>query len=110
MYVTADRKDFLRTYHDLPRGSIKDAVDGAIASLKKDLLVGEHIRHAQIPRYYKQRHNVQVLYRIALPQYWRLIYTLQTFAEGEKPTAMLLELMDHDTYNKRFGYFKRRSG
>jgi hypothetical protein len=109
MDVRGDRKDFLCTYASLPNGPIKNAVDEIIQSLKNDFIVGEHVKHDRIPQYYRLRHNVQVLYRVALPQYWRLIYTLQTFTEGEKPKALLLELLNHDMYNKRFGYFKKRS-
>lgn len=110
MDVSGDRKDFLRIYENLPNGPIKNAVDEIIRSLKNDLIVGEHVKHGQIPQYYKHRHNVQSLYRVGLPQHWRLIYTLQTFTQGERPNALLLELMNHDLYNKKFGYFKKRSG
>ena len=110
MDVRGDKKDFLQTYENLPKGSIKNAVGEIIQSLKNDSIVGKHVKHEQIPQYYKQRHNVQVLYRVALPQRWRLIYTFQTFVKGEKPKVLLLELMDHDMYNKRFGYFKKKSG
>ena len=110
MNVRGDKKDFLLTYENLPKGPIKNALDEVIQALKNDSIIGEHVKHEQIPNYYKQRHNVQVLYRVALPQSWRLIYTFQTFAKGEKPKVLLLELMDHNRYNKRFGYFKKKSG
>lgn len=110
MDVRGDRKDFFLIYENLPNGPIKNAVNDIIQSLKDDLITGEHVRHYQIPQYYKRRHNVQSLYRVELPQHWRLIYTLQTFTQGERPVALLLELMNHDLYNKRFGYFKKRSG
>ena len=109
MDVRGDKKDFLPIYENLLEGTIKNAVNEVIQGLKNDSIVGEHVRHEQIPDYYKQRHNVQVLYRVALPQHWRLIYTFQTFVKGEKPKVLLLELMDHNRYNKRFGYFKKRS-
>ena len=110
MDVRGDKKDFIPIYENLSKDAIKNKVDEIIQSLKNDSIVGEHIKHEQIPNYYKHRHNVQVLYRVALPNHWRLIYTFQTFAKGEKPKVLLLELMDHDSYNKRFGYFKKKSG
>ncbi len=109
MDVRGDRKDFLLIYKNLPKGTIKNVVDEIILDLKNGSIVGEHVKQEQIPHYYKKRHNVQVLYRIALPQHWRLVYTFQTFVKGKHPTILLLELMDHDSYNKRFGYFKKRS-
>jgi len=97
---------FLRAMSD---GPIKNTVKQVIQSLKNDSLPGEHLQKKQIPDYYKKRHGVQILYRVALPQRWRLIYTLLTLKKKEKPKAFLLELMDHDQYNKRFGYFKKKS-
>jgi hypothetical protein len=49
MDVSGDRKDFLRIYENLPNGPIKNAVDEIIQSLKNDLVVGEHVKHGQIP-------------------------------------------------------------
>ncbi|MFY9300415.1 MAG: hypothetical protein WAO91_04430 [Candidatus Nitrosotenuis sp.] len=63
----------------------------------------------QIPSYYITRHNVQILYRVKLPHHWRLIYTIITLHERTKPNALLLELPDHNKYDKRFGYFKKKS-
>ncbi len=109
MDVSGDKKDFNPIYASLPDGPIKNKVKEVIQSLKADSIVGEHLKKENIPSYYIERHKVQILYRVALPQRWRLIYTLLTLNEGEKPKALLLELMDHDKYNKRFGYFKRKS-
>lgn len=109
MDVNGDKRDFYTTFASLRDGPIKNTVEEIVESLKNDSVVGEHIPRQQIPQYYIKRHNAQVLYRIKLPQHWRLIYTILTFNEGDKPKAMLLELMDHDQYNKRFGYFKKKS-
>jgi hypothetical protein len=109
MDVVGDKRDFYPAYEDLPEGPIKNAVRQVIQSLKNNSIIGEHVQQKQIPRYYTHRHNIQTLYRVALPQQWRLSYTLHTFREGEKPRALLLEMMDHDQYNKRFGYFKKKS-
>ncbi|MGQ0795791.1 MAG: hypothetical protein ACT4N5_06385 [Nitrosopumilaceae archaeon] len=109
MEVRGDKKDFVHAYQNLSKGPIKNKINEIMQLLKNDSIVGDHVKHEQIPNYYKLRHNVQVLYRVALPQHWRLVYTFQTFVKGEKPKVLLLELMDHDTYNKRFGYFKKKS-
>jgi len=109
MDVSGYQRDFNLVYEALPNGPIKTAVQDVIQSLKNDSLPGEHVKRNQIPKYYIKRHGVQILYRIALPQHWRLIYTLLTLKKKEKPKAFLLELIDHDKYNKRFGYFKKKS-
>jgi len=109
MDVVGDKRDFLLAYQKLPNGLLKNAVKEIIRDIKNDSIVGEHVKRDQIPQYYVKRHNVQVLYRVALPQYWRLTYTVFTLNLGEPPKALLLELMSHDAYNKRFGYFKKKS-
>lgn len=109
MDVAGDKRDFNHVYDGIPQGPIKNAVNEIIQALKNDSIVGEHVLRSQIPQYYIQRHNVQTLYRVALPKQWRLIYTFHTFNEGQKPKVLLLELVDHDKYNKRFGYFKKSS-
>ncbi|MGI0092556.1 MAG: hypothetical protein ACREA8_00470 [Nitrosotalea sp.] len=109
MDVVGDKRDFNPAYESLSDGPIKNVVKEIINALKNDSIVGDHMRRNQIPQYYIRRHNIQILYRVPLPQQWRLIYTFHTFNEGEKPKALLLELMNHDEYNKRFGYFKKAS-
>jgi hypothetical protein len=107
MQVNGDKRDFYVVFSCLPDGAIKNAVNDTIKLLKSDHVIGQHISKSLIPKYYVKRHNVQILYRVKLPQHWRLVYTLLTVNEGDKPSALLLELMDHDKYNKRFGYFKK---
>jgi hypothetical protein len=109
MQVSGDKRDFNTIFVNLPNGAIKESVNDVIESLKNDSIVGEHLMKQQIPQYYIKRHNVQVLYRVKLAQHWRLVYTVLTFTEGDKPSALFLELMDHDQYNKRFDYFKKKS-
>ena len=109
MDVKGDKKDFQPTYENLTEGQIKNRVREIIQVLKNDKIVGEHVKRHQIPAYYVIRHKLQVLYVVDLPNYWRLTYTFQTFKDGEKPQALILELMDHVQYNKRFGYFKKKS-
>lgn len=108
MEIRADIKDFNKAYEKITDATIQKSVAQIITSLKNDILVGEHMRRQIIPKYYVKRHNIQTLYRVALPHRWRLIYSIQTFYENER-TALLLEIMDHKQYNKRFGYFKRKS-
>jgi len=107
--VSGDKRDFYDVFTSLPNGAIKNTVNDIIQLLKNDSIVGQHVIMQQIPKYYVKRHNAKILYLVELPQHWRLIYTLLTINEGDKPSALLLELMDHDQYNKRFGYFKKHS-
>lgn len=43
--------------------------------------------------------------RVELVGYWRLLYTL--IGEDVKIIAFILEFMDHEVYDKIFGYKKK---
>lgn len=56
----------------------------------------------QIPQYYLKKHDVNAVFKVDLPGYWRLIYGVVEI-HGEKK-ALIMEIFDHKRYNKRFGY------
>lgn len=109
MKLRAVQDDFVDVFNVLPDGPIKTAVEEAKNELKQDKIIGEHVKKKQIPKYYVTRHNIQVLYRYALPNRWRLTYSIIEFEVKGELSVLLLELMDHDHYNKRFGYYKKKS-
>ena len=103
MEVRGDPEDFMPIYTNLDEGPLLAAIDNVKTELQNNKIVPEHVKRNQIPKYYIRKHKVQTLYRVELPHYWRLIYTLLTFEDGEQG-ALLMEVFDHDAYNKRFGY------
>ncbi|MGI0058617.1 MAG: hypothetical protein ACREBJ_02515 [Nitrosotalea sp.] len=70
MDVVGDKRDFNPAYEGLSDGPIKNVVKEIINALKNDSIVGDHMRRNQIPQYYIRRHNIQILYRVPLPQQW----------------------------------------
>jgi len=77
---------------------------------KKELLkinpqAGIHIPKSLIPKLYKDKYDVNNLWKIDLSGYWRMIYTLRT-TEIEI-TNFVLDFLDHETYDKVFGYKKK---
>jgi hypothetical protein len=109
MELRAVKEDFLDVFDSLSDNVIKNAIKDVIESLKKDNIVGEHVKKNQIPKYYIKKYNIQILYRMALPKKWRLTYSIVEFEVGGEVGVLMLELMNHDKYNKRFGYYKKRS-
>lgn len=98
-----DPDDFIPIYNSLPKdGPLYKAIQETIHSLKSDTIVGIHLKQNQIPKYYLKKHDVNAVYKVDLPGYWRLIYGI-TAIHGEKK-AYFMELFDHEKYNKRFGY------
>ncbi|MCH7967059.1 MAG: hypothetical protein IIB02_06555 [Thaumarchaeota archaeon] len=109
MKLRAVQDDFVDVLDGLSDGPIKTAVQDTIADLKQDKILGEHVKKNQIPKYYITRHNIPILYRHALPNRWRLIYSIMEFEVKGELGVLMLELMDHNQYNKRFGYYKKKS-
>ncbi len=76
-----------------------------IELLKINPQAGFHIQKSLIPRLYKDKYDVNNLWKIDLSGYWRMIYTLKT---GEvEITNFILDFLDHGTYDKVFGYEKK---
>lgn len=87
-----------------------DAIDSVKQKLEKsDQPLGIHHKNMNIPEYYKKRYDLQVLYHFEMPEDHRLMYTIRKSPSGGGKEALFLELITHNEYNKRFGYFKKRS-
>jgi len=101
--VAGDPNDFIPVYNSLnTKSATYKKIQEIISELKNDHSVGLRIKVNQIPRYYIRRHDINALFKIDLPEAWRLIYGIITIHEERK--AILLELFDHGSYEKRFGY------
>ena len=81
------------------------AIDRAIELLKIQPDYGIHIPKNLIPKKFIEKYGINNLWKVNIPHGWRLLYTLST---GKlEIITILLEFMDHDEYNKLFGYKKR---
>ncbi|MGI0059130.1 MAG: hypothetical protein ACREBJ_05115 [Nitrosotalea sp.] len=115
MRVLAHEKDFSPLYNQLKveqqkNKAILNAIDSIKQQLEKsDRPLGIHHKHENIPTYYKTRYRLQVLYHFDMPDDHRLMYTMRKSPSGGGKEALFLELLSHEQYNKRFGYFKKGS-
>ncbi|MBU4069983.1 MAG: hypothetical protein KJ646_03290 [Nanoarchaeota archaeon] len=83
--------------------SVRQKVD----LIKANPHYGNPVAKKLIPNEYKEKYNTVNLFRIELPNFWRMLYTL---TEGETQIeiiAFVLDIIDHKTYNKKFGYKKK---
>ncbi len=55
----------------------------------------------------KPNRLVTNLFRIELPLFWRMLYTLVNGDNEMEIVAFILDIIDHDIYNKKFGYRNR---
>lgn len=69
--------------------------------VKANPFYGDNIEKKKIPKCY----NVQNLWRVELIGYWRMLYTIK--GDQIEIICFVLEILDHDDYNKKFGYKKK---
>lgn len=81
----------------------------AIEREKDNLLIDMHrgiqIPKSQIPKEYTDQYGVSNLWKINLPDYWRMLYTI--VGNEFEIISILLEFMDHKEYDRKFGYKKK---
>jgi hypothetical protein len=113
LLVLVHPTDFLPFYNMLKSNTKKnkpllDAIDDVKQELSKsNQPLGIHHKHANIPKSYKTRYNLQVLYHFEMPDNYRLMYTVRKSTNGKE--ALFLQLLTHEDYNNLFGYFKKKS-
>lgn len=96
--------NFIPFYQSLDSDSkLFKSITDTINLIKKDPTLGDHVSHAKIPSYYIKKYKIKTLFRIELIDYWRLLYSIQTF-DDVGIGILVLEALDHEKYNKRFGY------
>lgn len=71
--------------------------------IKANIHYGDPIAKNLIPEEYKQKYSVTNLFRVELPAFWRMLYTLTNNEEVEI-IAFVLDIIDHPAYDKKFGY------
>ncbi len=81
---------------------LAENLDKAIEALKQNRLRRIKLPSRLWPSEYIQKYDLKVLYKHDMPRGWRLIYT----KTGDKVeiVSILLEWLDHESYEKRFGY------
>ena len=66
---------------------------------------GENAKKYLIPKEYRQKYDADNLFIADLPDYWRMIYTLES--DEIEIIAFVLDIIDHDQYDKKFKFKKR---
>ncbi|MEW6748735.1 MAG: hypothetical protein AB1295_03450 [Candidatus Micrarchaeota archaeon] len=90
--------------HSKREQTFLNAVNKKIELIKSNVHYGDSVAKKLIPSEYKTKYGVDNLFRVELPNYWRMLYTL---TEGESQIeiiAFVLDMIDHKEYDKKFGY------
>ena len=107
IFLKGDAKesyDLLQERKDKEAKSILNSFERAKELLKQNPQYGDPVSKRLIPDSLLKL-GIQNLYRIELSNYWRMLYTI----EGNTVEIFLfvLKIVDHDEYNKLFGYKKK---
>ena len=86
---------------------ILNAVNKKVELIKANYHYGEPIAKKLIPNEYKKKYGATNLFWVELPNFWRMLYTLTDGESEIEIIAFILDVIDHDTYNKKFGYKKK---
>lgn len=83
--------------------SILRAVHQKAELIKVNPHYGNPIAKNLIPVEYLKKYGITNLFRVELPNFWRMLYAL-TNNEQIEIVAFVLDIIDHKKYNKKFGY------
>lgn len=72
--------------------------------LKRNFQYGQPIAKNLIPPDYRTRYGITNLFRVELPLYWRMLYTVMDGNSGDETLVIVVDLVNHRKYNKIFGY------
>jgi hypothetical protein len=84
--------------------SILKSIKSKTDLIKMNTHYGDPIPKELIPNYYKVKYGVTNLFHVELSNFWRMLYTLTNDEKEVEIIAFVLDIIDHETYNKKFGY------
>lgn len=85
-------------------GMILKAIDKKAELIKINTHYGEPVAKNLIPKEYILKYNVTNLFRIELPAFWRMLYTLKNDEKEIEIIAFVMDVINHKEYNKKFNY------
>ena len=83
---------------------ILKAVDQKKELIKANPHYGEPVAKKLFPVEYIRKYGITNLFRVELPAYWRMLYTLTDGESEVEIIAFVLDVIDHKEYDKKFGY------
>ena len=85
--------------------TLLNAINRIFDVIANNPFYGENAKKDLIPKEYRQKYDADNLFIVDLPDYWRMIYTLES--DEIEIIAFVLNIIDHNYYNKKFGFRKR---
>jgi len=82
-----------------------NSIKQKIKWIKENPFYGSQIEKKKIPEVLIKKYNLKNLWRVELTNFWRMIYTIK--GNNVEVICFVLEICDHEKYNKLFGYKRR---
>ena len=83
---------------------ILKALNQKIELIKLNPHYGDPVAKNLIPEEYKKKYSVTNLFRVELPAFWRMLYSLTDGESEIEVIAFVLDLVEHKEYDQKFGY------
>ncbi len=99
--------DLLEKSQDKINSSIFNSVKNKIFILKSDFHYGNPIAKNLIPLEYTTKYSASNLFRVELASYWRMLYTITNSENPKEVIVFILDIINHEDYNEKFGYSKK---
>lgn len=84
--------------------TLLNSIKQKIEFLKENPQYGIHIAKNKIPKEYTNKYDATNLWKVNLSGAWRMIYTIR--GSEVDIIALILDLMNHRVYEKKFKYKK----
>jgi len=83
---------------------ILKAINQKVELIKSNPHYGDAIAKKLFPEEYKKKYGITNLFRVELPAFWRMLYTLTNGESEIEIIAFVLDIINHKEYNKKFRY------
>ena len=72
--------------------------------IKSNFQYGDPITKKLIPKEYIEKYGITNLFRVELPNFWRMLYSIEEGETQIEIIAFVLDIVNHKDYNKKFKY------
>ena len=84
--------------------TLLNSIKQKIELLRDNPEYGVHIQKNKIPKEYVRDYDANNLWKVNLSGAWRMIYTIR--GKEVEIISLILDIMNHKDYEKKFGYRK----
>jgi len=81
---------------------LREMIGNALDVLRENMFAGDSVEKKKFPKIYILKYDITSLYKYNLDKSHRLTYAL--VADELGTSVVVLEIMNHKEYEKRFGY------